>query len=402
MEKKEVKKDWRKSLSKLDDEDVTFFLDDYQSFLKSEAVPSKAKKCMAALISIHETTKARQTGVLIMDINTVKRVAGLGLNVLRKNLEWLEKKGLVCFEVGVQRSAGVSGKGSRFTINFEALQNFNAEGVSEKRECNVIEYNVTKSNLTEDILSEDILIEKNQIENNEIYEKQIDETLIKNNEENSEDISLSISQENSFNNFFIDNKEENVTEDCLDNLFEEIPYNISFKNNKEENSHGTSVNLSFKKKEEDVTEDIAVGNITPVIISNKSNSNEEKTLLKKDVGEEQGIAEGNITPVIDEETLDNLRLKYREIEQLAMKKLDNHKFYQSEGGFKQLMDDTLYQLKSSLWKYPALLEKSKVTLGNKLRKEFKGYQPYPDIPSTVLIVEEPVGVATDLSRVSCL
>ena len=125
-------KDWKKSyFTKLDNDDVALYLQDYSQFNDDAEVPDKAKRIMASMLCVHENTKARETGICFIDLNTLKRISGCSVAILKRYAEWLRSNDLLDFKLGSQRSSGVSGQASGFTIKFENLLKWHTIDSSE-------------------------------------------------------------------------------------------------------------------------------------------------------------------------------------------------------------------------------------------------------------------------------
>lgn len=111
--------DWRQTLRRLCNAQVDITLAPYPIF--SDAQPTGARRTMAALLSLYKKTKACETGVLIMDLLTLMRVSGLGLNNLKVTLNWLKKHGYIDYVPGVKAEDGTEGKCGKYIINFDKL-----------------------------------------------------------------------------------------------------------------------------------------------------------------------------------------------------------------------------------------------------------------------------------------
>lgn len=129
--------DWLKMLAKLSDEDVEMIMEDYPN---SQLEEKNKRRTMATLLSLYECTQAKETGILFMDIISVRKVSGLGMNNLKTTLNWLKKHDYIDWKPGVKRQSGVKdqGQASQFLIHFETLENPNEHrGVSNTNKSNL-------------------------------------------------------------------------------------------------------------------------------------------------------------------------------------------------------------------------------------------------------------------------
>ncbi len=163
--------DWKKFyFNKLDNDDVALFLQDYSLFNDDAGVPAKAKRVMASLLCVYENTKATETGVCYMDLNTLKRVSGCNVATLKKYADWLKKNDLLDFKLGSQRSSGVSGQASGFEIKFEHLQNWLPIEASDNVNAlhNITEHNTLLYNNSVQHNSENLTEQQNNLKQSSV------------------------------------------------------------------------------------------------------------------------------------------------------------------------------------------------------------------------------------------
>lgn len=201
-----VLNDWKKSyFAKLDNEDVALYLEDYSSFKEDPEIPSKAKRVMASMLCVYDNTKATETGICFMDLNTLKRISGCSVAILKRYAEWLKQKDLLDIKLGSQRSSGVSGQATGFTIKFDNLQNWDTSknvnalhNISEQNNLlknktynNNLEKNTEdKNNITNDILEHETEQHDNANQHNalQVISEQNTGILSNKQQENSSDI----------------------------------------------------------------------------------------------------------------------------------------------------------------------------------------------------------------------
>lgn len=117
MSAESKKEDYMLFQNKLNKESITLMLSDYPNIAESEKLENHTKKTLAALLFIYENTKASESGKLYMDLQTVRRVAGVKMVNVKLAIHQLEQYGLIEYEKGERK-----GKASGFQINFEKLR----------------------------------------------------------------------------------------------------------------------------------------------------------------------------------------------------------------------------------------------------------------------------------------
>ena len=102
---------------KLNKESISLLLSSYPNISNNDKLETYTKKTLAALLFMYENTKATETGKLYMDLQTVRRVAGVKMVNVKLAIHQLEQYGLIEYEKGERK-----GKASGFQINFEKLR----------------------------------------------------------------------------------------------------------------------------------------------------------------------------------------------------------------------------------------------------------------------------------------
>ena len=114
---KENKEKWM-VFEKLSKDGVNLMLSDCKNI---DGLKPFSLKTLAALMFIHKNTKAEESGILYMDLETVRKVAGVKMTNLYLAIEELGKRGIIDYERGAKREKGASSKASSFTIHFDTL-----------------------------------------------------------------------------------------------------------------------------------------------------------------------------------------------------------------------------------------------------------------------------------------
>ena len=409
MVKKEIEEqEWRK----LTPSEVKMMLEPYNE--QVEGLGKRAKKLVASLIYIYRHSDTEKSGVLYASHDTIRNVAGIRKNDLNIVIDELINKGVINYSRGKKGKSGVASSFS-FTFDVKGIKTGNdTNKISDDTNKNQNDTNKTGNDTNKKIendtnydtnsmntgVSEDFQgTNDTTIQYNTIYNKTIQDNTSKNN----------ILQENSMK----DNLEK-INKEILNNLYS-IFLNKLYKD---------FFNKFYKDFSEKLFNDISEK------ITSKSSSFFN---FSENIGKENStsIDSVNIGMLIDEKLevfQENFTNEIKEILQFKFFELyeDLNKIQGKSNSDYDLSEDRENCVEketsaegnhnSSKYNFSSYAEFYKARTTTSLNSDYfsdsdweyfarfnKGETPaYPDIPDNTLVVQEPVGIATDLSRVACL